>query len=167
MQRVMPVCDLRRTCRPNPVLASLYLNTMYSVLRVVDNVSNFYCDATSAIAILSLTGVCSSIVNKYTWYCAKYNDLLIQYNTMHSRLQYYVGYLTVTMPISLSNFNSNHILWFLPSTLRHYDNTMTGILCWTVRLQKWKGIEWMTLTAFLTDSLIVDTGRQRLFEIFS
>ena len=25
----------------------------------------------------------------------------------------------------------------------------------------------MTLTAFLTDSLIVDTGRQRLFEIFS
>jgi len=24
----------------------------------------------------------------------------------------------------------------------------------------------MTLTAFLTDSLIVDTGRQRLFEIF-
>ena len=66
MQRVMSACDLRRTCRPNPELASLYLNTMYSVLRVVDNVSNFYCDATSAIAILSLTGVCSSIVNKHT-----------------------------------------------------------------------------------------------------
>jgi len=44
---------------------------MYSVLRVVDNVSNFY--------------------------CAKYNDLLIQYNTMHSRLQYYVGYLIATI----------------------------------------------------------------------
>ena len=54
MQRVMSACVLRRTCRPNPGLASLYLNTMYSVLRVVDNVSNFYCDATSAIAILSL-----------------------------------------------------------------------------------------------------------------
>ena len=66
------------------------------------------------IAILSLTGVCSSIVNKHTWYCDKYNDLLIQYNTMHSRLQYYVGYLTVTMAISLSNFNSNHMLWFIP-----------------------------------------------------
>ena len=55
---------------------------------------------------------------------------------MHSRLQYYVGYLTVTMAISLS------MLWFLPSTLRHYDNTMTGILCWTVRLQKWKGMDY-------------------------
>jgi len=27
-------------------------------------------------------------------------------------------------------------------------------------------MESMTLTAFLTDSLIVDTGRQQLFEIF-
>ena len=38
----MSACDLRRTCRPNPGLASLYLNTMYSVLRVVDKVSNFF-----------------------------------------------------------------------------------------------------------------------------